>query len=418
MKKYYFILAAAALGFASCSSDETIAENQSLNEANEISFRALKTNVTRGAEASFNVTGNQFKVTAYEQGATTNKYFANETFTRQENGTFTSSNKHYWPLTYNLDFYAWQPATLSASTGDYTAIEVTPGTTINAQPDLVYAVTRDWGKKSGTPATHYIDGDPEGVTINFRHAESKIAIKLANSNPNLKITVGDVKICNLRGTETFSWNGVTNGTTTTAAATATTDGQYTSGTLTYLNGTWTAASAQTSAYSVTMESTASYNVFDGVVAAKTLYNSGDAKDYDMILIPQALKIATAYPEATEGSAFDAAYISVKLKIQNHDNDAYIVGSTDDPNAVEGWVEAMWPLTALTWLPGHKYTYTVNLDGGGYFPANKAAIGTGTALDPILAGAEIKFVTVTVDNWEDEAGNVYTGGVTPPAPVIP
>lgn len=420
MKKTLFLFATAAIALASCSSDDTIAENMGLNAANEISFRAFKTNVTRGADADFSQVGNAFKVTAFQTGGTTTKYFANETFTKQAAGAFISEQKHYWPLDNNLDFYAWQPASLSATSDDYTSIEVTPGTTINAQPDLVYAVTRNWGKKSeGTPVAHVIDGDPEGVTINFRHAESKIAIKLENTNPNLKITVGDVKIANLRGTEKFSWNGVTDGTTSTAAASANTDGQYTTGTLTYLNGTWTSTSAQTSAYSVTMESAESYNVFDGIVAAKTLYSSAvNAKNFDMILIPQALNIGTAYPEATEGSPFANAYISVKLKIQNKPGDAYIVGGDTDPNKdANGYVEAMWPLTELTWLPGHKYTYTVNLAGGGYFPTNKEAIGTGTALDPILAGAEIKFVTVTVDAWKDETGNVYTG--TPAStPVVP
>lgn len=394
MKKQLFILAAAALALASCSNDETIAVNEGIADANTISFRPLTNNMTRATDASF-ANGTSFKVTAFPTGTTTGAYFDEVVFTASAGTTFTSTNKYYWPAEDGkLDFYAWAPSTYEAGSNDYTSFAITPGTTIGSQPDFVYAVTKGWGKTTRSGSN--------GVTINFRHAESKIAIKLANSNPNLKITVGNVSIGNLRGTETFSWNGVTDGTTPTAAADANTDGKYTSGTLTYLNGTWTATSAQTSVYSVAMESAASYNVFDGTVAAKALYSSGTGSDYDMILIPQALNVATTYSATTESATFNGAFIKVQIKIQNKANSAYIVGGA------ETYVTAMWPLTALTWLPGHKYTYTVDLAGGGYFEQNNN--DGDDALDPILEGAEIKFVTVTVDDWSDVAGSVYTTGL--------
>ena len=113
----------------------------------------------------------------------------------------------------------------------------------------------------------------------------------------------------------------------------------------------------------------------------------------MILIPQALTVATAYSTASSGSSFNGAYITVELKIQDA-QDHYIAGS-------EGaYVTAMWPLTALTWLPGHKYTYTVDLAGGGYYTTNQ---DSDADLDPILENAEIKFVNVTIDSWIDATG---------------
>ena len=58
MKKILLMMAVAALVLASCSSDETIA----VNESDAISFRSLTNNVTRAADitaasdlASFNV---------------------------------------------------------------------------------------------------------------------------------------------------------------------------------------------------------------------------------------------------------------------------------------------------------------------------------------------------------------------------
>lgn len=405
MNKKLFFLAIAALGLAACSNDDVV----EINQGEAINFRPLVTNVTRATDASF-ATGTSFKVTAFEAGATSNAYFTNEVFTASEGTTFTSTYKHYWPSAYNLDFYAWQPSTLSATTDNYTGFEITPSTTqVSDQIDFVYAVTRGWGKHD-TP-TH--DGT-SGVTINFRHAESKVLVQLKNTNDNLKITVGSVTIGNLRGTETFTWNGVTDGTTSTAANLATTDGKYTTGegTLSYLNGTWTATSAQTAAYAVVMgqdnitddKSTSSArNVFNGnQPTARDL--TATAKNHEMILIPQVLNPQTTYSAATPASTFAGAYIQVQIKIQNKANSAYIVGSDGDQN----YVTAMWPLTALTWLPGHKYTYTVDLAGGGYFTTNQ---DSSDDLDPILEGAEIKFVTVTVDDWKDGTGTgVYTGGL--------
>lgn len=407
MKKKLLILAVAGLALAACSSDETVA-SQATSEANAISFRALNTGLTRAADEHFHTPNDKFVVTAFTQGQTTNAYFSDVTFTG-DGTNFTSSTKYYWPSSSNLDFYAYAPLTTEVNNAGnavvqsygYNQFRVAPGTSVPDQPDFVYAVTKDWGKtdlQNGTPNNHQIGDTYVGVTTNFRHAESKVAIKLKNSNDNLKITVGRVAIGNLRGMETFTWNGVTDGTTPVAAEYANTDGHYTTGALTYLNGTWTAESAQTSEYSVTMETTGSHNVFTSS-GTKNLYSYDPESDYDMILIPQALLIRTAYNGsnvAPSASTFDGAYITVEIKIQNSSDDTYILG-TSSPS---GYVTAMWPLTALTWLPGHKYTYTVDLASGGYYPTNQ---DDSEDLDPILDGAEIKFVAVTVDNWAE--GNV-------------
>lgn len=138
-------------------------------------------------------------------------------------------------------------------------------------------------------------------------------------------------------------------------------------------------------------------------AATTSYTSATsatALTNSMILIPQTLTNANAYASESAGAAFNGAYITVALKIQNTTNSAYIVGA----DSGEGdYVTALWPLPGTKWLPGYHYTYTVDLAGGGYYPTNQSTIGTGDALDPILNGAEIKFVTVTVDSWTDATG---------------
>lgn len=412
MKKNLFILAAAALAFTACSSDETIAVNEGLADANTISFRPLTTGITRAADQTFTHATNDatFAVTAWKQGTTstaTNLYINNAIF--KSNGTSFKSQTgvYYWPSDYNLDFYAYAPtddgvANQAVDYVAYNSLKVTPGTTISSQTDLVFAVTKDWGKadlQTGTPATHAISSTYPGVTINFAHAESKIIIKLKNDNPNIKVTIGDVKIKNLYGAGTYTWTVGTNKYTDDTTPKDVTDYVSTSY---YLNGSWAMDGSANVYYTIPMgtdnitddaPATIARNIFNGTQDARDLTST--ATSHEMILIPQAITAGDEYESASNDAVYGKAYISVELKIQNKENDAYIVGSSG------AYQEAIWPLTDLTWKAGHSYTYTVNLAGGGYFPDN--VDGTDAKLDPILKGAEIEFVAVSIDSWISAAG---------------
>ena len=420
MKKNLWIFAAAAVALAACSNDDTIVVNQGIEEANTISFNSFVTGLTRAAD---NITPTAstgleaFGVTARTTDASSpSTYFDNVVFSKvAESANFASATKYYWPSGSNLDFYAYAPVSDDQVVrADSVTFNVTPSTTVASQADFIYGITRSWGKADG--ATNAIDGTTTGVTLNFCHAESKVDIKLKNTNDNLKITVGNVTIGNIKNSGVFTWNGVTNGTDAIDKKLANTN----TGTSNYLNGTWndivSPATALTS-YTVAM-GTDSYNdgtadvtrnVFNGASAADRCLTSTPAS-HEMILIPQDHTYATVYSGntvrngETPGAAFNGAYIKVQLKIQNKENDSYIVGGA----GATQYVEAMWPLTACTWIPGHKYTYTVDLAGGGYYPDNNTG---DSALDPILKGAEIKFVSVTVDEWADgDATGVYTTGL--------
>jgi hypothetical protein len=397
-KNNLLILAVAALGFAACSSDETTAVNEKLAESNAISFKSFVGGNMRSTDADISNLAS-FTVDAYQTGTfatTPKKYFGDVVFTKVGvSQTYTSETKYYWPSGYNLDFYAYSPvddgvADQAVDYVAYNSLKVTPGTTISSQADLVFARTENWGKVDPTPESpgthaHFIDGTPAGVTINFAHAESKIIIKLKNTNSNIKVTVGNVKIGNLYGAGTYTWNNYKSG-GTTLDVTDYVDNTY------YLSGNWAMDGSANVAYTIPMETASSHNIFDGNQDARDLTNT--ASSCEMILIPQAITTGSEYASAAAAAVYDKAYISVQLKIQNQQNSAYIVGGADT------WQEAIWPLTALTWLPGHKYTYTVDLAGGGYFPTNQ---DTNADLDPILDGAEIKFVNVTVDDWITAAG---------------
>ena len=384
MKKNLFIIAAAALALASCSNDEII-ESAAFSDSNAISFQPYIGGVTRASDidaTSLQSTG--FKVFATVESDFSTIYF-NETEFTYSDGTYTSTPKYYWPASGNLDFYAYA---YSGSDGQVThtaqtkAFTVTPASAAANQTDLVFANSN--GKlKDGVYNTskHY---GADGVPLNFRHAESKVTVQLQNTNSSLKITVKDVAIGYLNTTGTYTYSG----------STTNTDTEHASEYLKFAD--WTAKSG-TGSYSQTASTTS----YDGVTSAAGLPQS-------FILIPQALTVATTYSGSdvrdgdTPGSDFQGAFITVELKIQNQKTNAYIVGDGST------YVTAMWPLTALTWNPGYHYTYTVDLAGGGYYLDNH----TGDAgLDPILAGAEIKFVDVTVDAWANGGnGGVYTTGL--------
>lgn len=367
MKKSFLILAvgSAILGFTSCSKDEKIAENNSINDANEISFRPLVSGVTRAADidaTTLRTTG--FYVSARKH-SDASEYFTDAAYTVYTTPggteTWTSATKYYWPTDDSeLDFFAYSPQ----ATGDghnaqitahaaYNSFEVTPATTATTQVDLIFANANQ--KKKST--------DKTGVVLNFRHAESKVVIQLKNTNSNLTFTVGDVVIGNVKNKGQFTYTGETDSK------------------LKYTDWAWDGAT--NTSYSQTVATASAYSTSTPAQAG-----------VDMILVPQTLTNATTYRNGDDGAVFDGSYITVQLKIQNAVGGAYIVGGTDS------WQVALWPLPATQWNPGKKYTYTVDLEGGGYFPTNNN--GTTSDLDPILEGAEIKFVSVTVDDWSAEA----------------
>ncbi len=377
MKKNYWIFAAAAVAFAACSNDDTISENIGFDDASAISFRAFTNNMTRAAEASFGTAGDKFSATAFAQGTTTTAFFNKVAFTGAgtETITFSSETKYYWPSGNNLDFYAWQPYDL-VPTDDYKTFSITPSTTAASQIDFVYAATKDWGLVTSAVSGHQVDKSTvKGVTLNFRHAESKIIIQLKNSNSNVTVTANNVTLKNVFGAGTFVF------------ADDDTDGNNSA----FLSGGWTTSGTATAVYSQDISA---------AVYGSTATTAGT----DMKLIPQSWTAGTAYTQTITpgtpaiGDAFTAPCITVGLKIQNSGDNAYIIGGASK------FETAMFPIPTGGWQPGKQYTYVVDLAGGGYSPTSTDADDD---LDPLLEGAEIKFVTVTVDDWSAQTDTNIT-----------
>ena len=383
-KKILYLAVTTALVLSSCSNDVTITEHQNLTSSDAISFRPLMNNMTRAVGIT---TDNlmEFYVTANNVSNPVSNNFGGETpatYTKSST-TYTCATKYYWPNSGNLDFIAFAPATGPGITRtDSTHFSVTPNASPASQQDFIYAVVRNQNRIT----------NGSGVALNFRHTESKIIIQLKNTASDLNFTVKDVAIGYIKPTGAFapvyktadgSQSGFcTNGTAISNTTIATEAGYYITG------SAWTASGTETS-YSQTATTTSYPKNTTTAVALPS----------DMILIPQALTVATQYSAATAGAAFNGACIKVELKIQDNLNN-YIIGTS----AAEDYVTAIWPLAATTWLPGHQYTYTVDLSGGGYYETNQTS--TDENLDPLLTNAEIKFVNVTVDSWID-------GGTTNP-----
>ena len=191
MKKNLFILAAAALAFASCSSDETV-ESAALSKSNEINFRPLLTSATRSANAagvkSAFESGDIINVYAdYKSG----KYFQ-DNFTH-DGSYFSSAQKYYWPndVTSNhVTFTAIWGATQKADN---------PGKIENYSPAAAAANQKD------ILVAKHVSSDKEAqVTLNFRHALSQIYVNAKNTNPNLKVTISGVRIGYVKTASTSS----------------------------------------------------------------------------------------------------------------------------------------------------------------------------------------------------------------------
>ena len=374
MKKKLFFLPMVAIIMAACSSNETIEVNE--NKGDLISFHPIVKGVTRAADADLTSDATSFNVEAFNTGTTTSPYFSNVTFTNTSR-TFTSATKYYWP-TNNLDFYAYSPISSSQfAKTDYKTFTITPSNTVSEQVDFIYANTKNKGK--GTSG--------EVTTLNFRHAGAKIAVKVKNSAPNLKFEISGWKLGYLDNTATFTYGDASTDTDTPNAQLAFSDWSE--------NSTQSADNTYSTTFTanaIAAESTAYFLEKNG-----TPSTTDTDEDLNMILIPQTLTAATAYASTTAGAKPNGSYIALKMVIENNTT----AGETVAAATADGkW--AMWPIGGYNWEPGKKYTYTIDLAGGGYYETNQ---DSDTDLDPILEGAEIKFATVTVDGWTDRAVNI-------------
>lgn len=391
--KKLFFFAIAALGLAACSNDEVV-DTIATSETNEINFRPLITNATRtanspGVKESFE-TDDVINVYALYKSA---KYFQDD-FTKQAGETgFTSAKPQYWPsdvTTNSVTFTAIWGATQTVGTaGNFTGY--TPAAAAGSQKDILVA--------KHTSATK-----ENPVLLNFRHTLSQIVVKAQNTNPNLKVTISGVRIGYIK---TASTNFTYSGGVTDTRELGTTDNAFN-----VVQGDWSLvdfagelASGHTYAddYKYTQDLTASPTELTSTQAATTINGFTS-----WILLPQNMKASTDtdadgivdYANAKDGGvATDApdlggSYIALEMQIENYD-----VATTTAAGVVIGKQWCYWPITT-NWNPGYKYTYTIDVAGGGYMPTDT---NNDKELDPVFQGAVIVFsAACTIDEWDPQA----------------
>jgi len=368
--KLLMLTAVAGMGMlAACSADETVENNPGL----EISFAPSINKVTRAADVtSDNLKTYGFNVTAMKQvaGGSETPYFSGVDYTwSSTSNVYGSIDKYYWPATDKLNFYAYAMATGAASQVtkiDYKSFTVTPDVDWNKQVDLVFASTKDKVKADGE----------NGVVLNFRHTGAKIKVKVKNTSKTLKFDVTGWKVGFLSPTATFTFDGTATDDHTSAAT----------GTHTLSMASW----ANHTGRSLGTEYVSEFTQLQ-IPAATTTDNHEQNLAGEMILLPQETPELTAYANATAGADVTNPYIALKMVIRNNDTDGTVVASAGGDTPV--W--ATWPLPTTKWEPGKVYTYFVDLSGGGYYPKNQ---DSDPDLDPLLT--EVKFVSVTVDDWND------------------
>lgn len=368
MKKTLLLLVAAAMALTACNKTVTVEEN--LGDA--ISFRPLTNNMTKAANAAGLKTsfesGDVFNVYAAHNGS---KYFQ-DNFT-SDGATFSSTNKYYWPsdvATNHVTFTAIWGATQKADTPGYID-DFAPAAAVDSQKDVLVARHESSTKESP-------------VTMNFRHVLSQIFVKAQNTNPNLEVQVYNVRVGYISTTGDFDYDKTSAGAATDAAG--------------YVpQAKWTNVAAVAS----NKYDQAATLTLTGTTAASNL-----SSFTPWLLLPQNMvTAATGYNTATtsvvDPTSPDLAtsYIALDMEIRNN--------STGKPVIVaRQW--CYWPIST-DWNPGYKYTYTIDVAGGGYQPTD--TVGDDKTLDPVLSGAVIVFdPACTIDAWTDAPAIAVNGGI--------
>ena len=373
MKKNFLILAAAALTFAACSSDETLSTNEAALDANVIGFRSFVNSASRaainpGVMLNF-ATGNKFNVYAnYYNGSSNVKYFQ-EDFEKQDGSTFTSVNKYYWPadlgtgdpaktMTFTAIYGATQKADNPGVIDDYT-----PATAAASQVDVLVA------KKAVTA-----NPGATGVELEFRHALSQVVVKVKNTEPNLKISISEMRIGKIKTVGDFSYSGDGTGKVSQGDWTPDTEGSYTQ---TSLGVTFTGTNGGTSDNEV-----------------KTLGSP-------WLIVPQ-VKVATQEYSSANSSAPSITasteptivgnYLALKMVIKNNSANEEVIAS-------ERW--CCWPISQ-DFAPGYKYIFLIDAGTGGYQPVD--INNEKTDLDTVLGSPIVFAATCSIVPWDTYDGD--------------
>ena len=376
MKKSVLLMAAAtAIALSSCSSEET----KDIAKSSNITFRSTVGLNSRGTEVTTANLSNIW-VSAW---ADNDPVFASEQFTKKAGGqTFESVNgPWFWEKDKQYTFMAFATGkenkdgvTPTISEDNITLTDYTPNTNLADQLDLLVAQGTGTKAQNGTA----------GASLNFDHILSQIQIKVQNTNANLKYIIKGVRITNVKGTGTYTFNPVE------------------ADKHSWQNQALTTQYILNQGVNITLDEN-NKAVTDLLVG-----------DNSAMLLPQAIT-------AWDGRAIDmngtddyhqanGAYISLLINVQKKNgagNWVQVYPKTDQVDETKcAWTAVAIP--AVTWANGNKYIYTLNLSKGAG-KVDPAEPGPDwTIKDPkpgdTILGEEI-FFKVDVKAWVDQATNV-------------
>lgn len=203
------IAAAASLMTAGCSQDQEAGENGTPDN-NAIRF-AANTEFSRAGEFTTNnlTAFNVYAYTGTDSFPTT--FMDNVEVTKTGTNSWTYSPIKYWPANETVDFYAFAPSSWVGTDGPLKPVtyQSYPG-----DDDIIYAVCTDLKGNTGTANAQ--------VVFNFRHALSKITVKMRSSNEDLTVKVSNVAMGNIMTKGNFLFPRAT----TSGTATAETTGKW------------------------------------------------------------------------------------------------------------------------------------------------------------------------------------------------
>ena len=205
--------AASIMGFPSCSSSDD-EPSSDVASGNEIRF-APSIEYSRAGDITTN-TLKSFNVYAYTgNGTSPITFMDNVVVSKTNSNTWTYSPVEYWPSGKTVNFYAFAPASWLEGHTPLAGIpyEAYPGT-----EDIVYALNPDMSGSAGSANAQ--------VLFNFRHALSKITVKMSSTNKGLSVRVTNVALANLMSMGNFHFP---------SASTADEPGMHTVGTWTDQN---------------------------------------------------------------------------------------------------------------------------------------------------------------------------------------
>ena len=388
MKKHLFLFAAAAVALASCSSDDTIAENSSVsNQQQEIALFALNQKATRAAILDGTFPEVPIQVAAYDAQNSVN-FFNAATFTKNMHNTsgwWGCETAKYWPLSpATINFLGY--ANLTAGSATWATPDNAAGVTLamadnsTTQNDLMYAVGQ--GKVTQTGNALVI---PDKVDMVFKHAQALLTFNV-KANAASTITLKKITLNNAIFSGSLALT--TDCKTATAAEPTVTAATWTPGSPT---ATFDAFSGE---YAVTTSSTKKADImvvphpsavsFDSFTLTYRIAGVDKDLTYTFTPVDRNLAKATKYVYDIN---FTLHEIFINASVTPW-TDTTPVNYVDVPTKEFAYVAGTGIAGTYTLPSATAGTYTVSISG---LPADsyKAEIGTGT-------GTFISAVSPTAD----------------------